>query len=108
MTGIAHVSFSGGGIFLPARNPYDRQMLMEHIADRVRMKGQVQVLLDNQRWIVHRRRGPLSVCCAGCGESVDSACYSSASGDVGFCVRCAFGDIVEPVLSQRHEARRVG
>ncbi len=108
MTGIAHVSFPGGGIFLPARNPYDRQMLTEHIADRVRTKGQVQVLLGDQRWIVHRRRGPLSVCCAGCGESVDAACYSTASGDAGFCVRCAFGDAPEPVLARRQQARRVG
>jgi hypothetical protein len=33
--GIAHVSFPGGSMVLPARTPYDRQMLLEHIVDRV-------------------------------------------------------------------------
>jgi len=108
MTGIAHVSFAGGGIFLPARSPYDRQMLQEHIADRVRMKGQVQVLLDDRRWLVHRRHGPVTTGCASCGESMDATCRSTLSGGAGFCVHCAFGGDAEPLSSQRHEARKVG
>lgn len=39
--GIAHVSFAGGGILVPARDPDDRQTLVEHVADHIRAKGQV-------------------------------------------------------------------
>ena len=108
MTGIAHVSFPGGGIFLPARSPYDRQMLVEHVNDRVRIKGQVQVLVDDRRWMVHLRRGSLAACCASCGDPADSACYATGHGDAAYCVHCAFGDDMQPVPSQREQARRVG
>lgn len=47
--GIVHISFAGGGLFLPARSPYDRQMLVEHVTDRVRCKGHLQVLTDDER-----------------------------------------------------------
>ncbi|MFI5365153.1 MAG: hypothetical protein ACHQ4J_05975 [Candidatus Binatia bacterium] len=95
--GIAYVSFPGGGIFMPARSPYDRQMLIEHIADRVRSKGQVQVLIDNQRWMVHLNRGPSADCCEGCGYTRDPACYSPTIGDGAYCVKCAFGAYVDAV-----------
>jgi len=89
--GIAHLSYPGGGTFLPARNPYDRQLLAEHVADSVRIKGRVQVLVDNQRWVVQDSRGPFATSCAGCGLAADSACYSAARGRRPYCVKCAFG-----------------
>jgi hypothetical protein len=73
--GIAHVSFPGGGMFVPARNPYDRQLLAEHVLSRARAKGQVQVLLDDQRWMVYHSPGRRNICCSRCGVAVDSACY---------------------------------
>ena len=38
--GIAHVSFAGGGFFVPARSSYDRQLLADHALARVRVKRQ--------------------------------------------------------------------
>jgi hypothetical protein len=97
---IAHVSFPGGGMFLPARSPYDRQMLVEHIADRVRSKGHVQVLLDERRWMVQlNRRAPFPVC-ASCGDTVDSSCYSPADDGVAYCLSCALGARAD--LQQEH------
>jgi hypothetical protein len=89
--GIAHLSFRGGGFFLPARSPYDRQLLVEYVSARVRADGEVQVLLGNQRWMVHAHRGTLAAPCSICGQAVDSACYSSSAGDAPHCVKCAFG-----------------
>jgi hypothetical protein len=107
-TGIAHVSFSGGGMFLPARSPYDRQVLAEHVVSRVRANGQVQVLIDDQRWMVHQRRSARSACCSQCGYGVDSACYLvSASGSL-YCVTCAFRDLAEPASAQPVMERRMG
>ena len=101
------MSFSGGGIFLPARNPYDRQMLAEHVLSRVRAKGQVQVLVDDQRWMVQQRSGPRSFCCAQCGYAVHSACYLASGNGSPYCVTCAFGDLPVPVRSQPAVERRM-
>jgi hypothetical protein len=104
--GIAHLSFRGGGFFLPARSPYDRQLLVEHVATRVRITGQVQVLLGDQRWLVHAARGTLKASCAVCGYAVDSACYSSSAGDAAHCVKCAFGDHTRRAPLYREPLRR--
>ena len=88
--GIAHVSFPGGGTFLPARTPYDLQVLAEHVADRARTNGQAQVLIKDQRWTA--RVGlimPLPGC-AGCGKSLSVACCSNGPEGLLYCVKCAF------------------
>ncbi len=87
--GMAHVSYAGGGIFLPVRSPYDRQMLVEHVGECVRAKGQVQVLLGHQRWLVHRNRG--ATFCAGCGCPAACACTAGPDTSVVYCVKCALG-----------------
>jgi hypothetical protein len=89
MRGVAHISFAGGGVFLPARNPYDREILVEHVADRVRSKGELQVALDDHCWSVCM--SDVGASCASCGAALDSACYSVANGLAAYCVRCAFG-----------------
>ena len=91
-TGIAHVSFSGGSVFLPARTPYDRQVLLEHIVDRARAKERVQVLLEKLRWMVHLRRGPATAYCSACGRLLNAACYSTAEDGQAHCLGCAFGN----------------
>jgi hypothetical protein len=104
MDGIAHVSFPGGGMFLPARNRYDRQILIEHIADRARAKGQVQVLVDDLRWMVHL---PATAHCSACGCTVDSACYSTAHHDEAYCLGCAFGAHLAQVKPEQESQKRV-
>lgn len=102
---IAHVSFPGGGMFLPARSPYDRQILAEHIAARVRSKGQVQVLLDEQRWMVHLNRGPIRICCSSCGDPADSTCYRAPAGSLAYCIGCALGPDADLAPSHRFQHR---
>ena len=105
-SGIAHVSFSGGGIFLPARTPYDRQMLVEHVVDRAHSRGQVQVLLGEQRWMVHAKRGALALCCSSCSNTVDAACYSSPQSSGALCVRCAFAEMTAGAILPGETAQR--
>jgi hypothetical protein len=97
---IAHVSFPGGGMFLPARSPYDRQMLVEHVTNRVRSKGRVQVLLDEQRWMVYLNRGPRTAC-SNCGRAADSACCRPADAGAAYCLGCALGPAAN--LSTAHQ-----
>jgi hypothetical protein len=94
LKGIVHVSFPGGGMFLPARTPYDRQTLVEHVKDRARTKGQVQVLADDRRWLV-RFHDAVEAVCTACGHPSESSCKSGASGSE-VCVTCAFGDYAPP------------
>jgi hypothetical protein len=106
--GMAHVSYAGGGIFLPARSPYDRQMLVEHIGECVRAKGQVQVLMGRQRWVVQRNWGPGAAPCAECGCFAAGVCSAGANGGGVYCVKCALGSDTEAERPQRAPERRVG
>jgi hypothetical protein len=104
--GIAHISFPGGGTFLSVRGPYDRELLIEHVAHRVRAKGRVQVLIDDQRWLIDPVIGQRSGACAGCGHSVDAVCSTPDAG-VAYCVRCAFAPPVEPAPAGDEQLQRV-
>jgi len=106
--GIAHVSFVGGGVFLPARDPYDRQTLIEHVTQRVRARGRVQVLVDNHRWLVQEDATHHAATCALCGQDVDAACYSNMSNGAAYCVQCALGGPTRAELSDSQEWRQVG
>jgi len=105
--GIAHVSFPGGGIFLPARDLYDRETLIEHVNQRVRAKGRVQVLIDSHRWMV-QPNSSLANPCADCGQTADACCYSSGGYGAPHCVRCALGGATPVEPMQPEEWRQVG
>lgn len=102
--GIAHISFPGGGTFLPLRSAYDRETLLEYVDDNVRSKGQVQILVDDQRWFVRCIRNPSGAGCSGCGHVLRCACYSAASAGTAYCVKCAFtpGEDEAAPRSERH------
>ncbi len=102
--GIAHLSFAGGAVFLPVRTPYDRQMLAEYVSERVQAKGQVQILVDGQRWMVQRQRDPLFIACEGCGSSLMSTCYSVPDGQQVYCARCA----LNPARNRGGHGKREG
>jgi hypothetical protein len=84
--GIAHVSFRGGSLFLPARTPYDRQILVEYVTDGVRTAAPLQVLLNDRRWMVWRSESLMS--CIRCGGSQPS--YATDNGRTPYCLPCAF------------------
>jgi hypothetical protein len=96
LEGIAHLSFAGGGTFLPARTPYDRQMLLDEVADRIRVKGRVQLLVDDRRWIVclnERSSGARCVCC----KTLIGAARCWIAGDAAIhCLRCVVDQAVNP------------
>jgi hypothetical protein len=91
--GVAHVSYKGGGLCLPARSPYDRQVLSEQVVHCLRTRGPVQVLINDGRWLVHAPTPGPRIDCAGCGQRVDTAWYASASGDQPFCGKCALTEV---------------
>lgn len=88
--GIAHVSFAGGGAFVPARNVSDRRNLIANVALCARTNGLVQVLVDDQRWIVRARREPCATGCCRCGQAPEPVCYAAADERAAYCVTCVF------------------
>jgi len=105
--GIAHVSFAGGGLFLPVRSAYDRQTLAEHIAARARAKGDVQVLLNDKRWLVCLIRTRPDADCSGCRKALDVACYATGDPDPAYCVKCAFGGGAKPPAPGHEQLQQV-
>ena len=86
--GVAHVSYRGGGCFLPVRTPYGRELLVEYVGDLVRSKGLLQVLIDGQRWFVRGSTGCVSANCANCGRALMTRCDHEEAAP--HCLRCAF------------------
>jgi len=67
---------------------------MECIVDPTRTYGQVQALVDGQRWTAQSHsRG---VTCTHCGSATEIACYADASADATYCLKCVFANAVIP------------
>ncbi len=97
-TGVAHVSFPGGCTFLPTHTPYQRQLLEEHVLQCVRVNGRVQVLIQDQRWMVYLHGGASTVCCSRCGDFLGAAVYSTPDATETYCGKCALGGEVGDVM----------
>src|SRR5262245_5997015 len=102
--GVAHVSFLGGGLFLPGRTPYDRQMLAEHVIDCLHTKSRVQVLLAGRRWIVQPGASGSAARCARCAASIKTAACALGGSGPRYCLRCALDDWPPPASSPRPAA----
>src|SRR5574340_1213979 len=87
MAGVAHVSFAGGGVFMPDQNPEDRQQLLDYVTYLVSSKPKVQILLRNQRWLAESGH---YCSCATCGRATNVSCREAGDVDV-YCVQCALG-----------------
>ncbi len=85
--GIAHVSFPGGGVFLPTRSASDRNLLIECVDAHLRASPRVQVLLGDQRWVARTAAG---VRCERCDGAVERA-LASATASATYCIACALG-----------------
>jgi hypothetical protein len=86
MAAVAHVSYLGGGVFLPDHGPGDRHTIMEYVERLASSKREVQILLDNQRWLVHSGE---HTCCAGCDLATQTTCRDADNGGRCYCLRCA-------------------
>ena len=86
--GIAHVSFPGGGTFLPLRNASDRRRLIADIANHSRAGDPVQLLVEEQRWVIRPQQVSSSFGCAVCGITEEPAAFSQGDEQTGYCITC--------------------
>lgn len=86
MKGIAQISFQGGGLFLPAKTPYERELLLEHAKMCTRRHGRVRLALNQHEWTVTRTEDDEEQC-SSCGRPLDSLKYAYAGRNL--CTQCA-------------------
>jgi hypothetical protein len=74
MNGIAHVSFPGGGLIVPAHTPYERELLFEHVEASTKRHGDVRFGFNRQQWRISLHNGRREVC-ASCSRWLDNLTY---------------------------------
>lgn len=85
----AHLTFVGGEVRLPARTPYDRQQLIEHVRGCVRSRQQVRVRVDHATWLVDRAVTQPLLVCRGCARRISYAVCRRPTTVTAFCIDCA-------------------
>ena len=91
MKGVARIFFHGGALFLPARTPYDRELLFEHLDLYAKRHGSIRVELDRREWTVKRSDVAKPPVCATCARRLDNLTY--ALGGRNLCGFCAKRDV---------------
>jgi hypothetical protein len=92
MNTTAHITFTGGGLVLPARDPYERDLLAEHVVERARRNRRVQVIVHGRAWNVRPAANDFRGTCTRCGRVLQATWYAAATGGSPYCIRCACGD----------------
>jgi len=91
MKGVARISFQGGALFVPAKTPYDREVLFEHLDLYAKRHGTVRVELNRREWTVTKSSVGERSLCADCNRRLDALTY--ALGGRALCASCARRDV---------------
>lgn len=86
MRGVAQISFVGGGMFLPSRTPYEREMVFEHAESCARRHGRAQLALNNLQFLVSSGNDAADIC-AECQQALRPVTF--AKGSHRLCRYCA-------------------
>ncbi len=86
---IAHIVFPDGGLIVPARTPYDRQLLQEHVLASVHHRQPLRVNVGRDAWVVKRADAEHPMVCGSCDRRINHAVCHESGGPVPFCVACA-------------------
>ena len=85
----AHLTFAGGGLLLPARTAYDRQVLREHVLNRAQHREQLQVKVGRTLWFVERPSTQQPFVCGSCNRQLTVAALHRPQNQRIYCVACA-------------------
>lgn len=87
--GTAHILFASGGLIVPARTAYERQLLREHVLASVHHRQQVQVSLGRHAWLVTQATPEHTVVCTSCDRQINHAVCHQVGSSAASCVVCA-------------------
>jgi hypothetical protein len=86
MRSVAHISFEGGGLIVPAQTPYERELLFEHLEISAKRHGCVRLDVNRAHWTISLRDGDQEAC-ALCRRGLGSLIYRFE--DQTLCGQCA-------------------
>ena len=86
---IAHMTFSGGGMMLPASTPYEREVLREYLLDRALRTERVQLRARGKTWSVERCSPKQPRTCSRCKRHLAAAALHAPGSTTDYCVPCA-------------------
>ena len=78
MNDIAHLSFRGGGLFLPAHTPYERELLVECVEASTKRYGHLLLEVNGRHWNISMSNGFRPVCLS-CSQWPDDLTYPGGS-----------------------------
>lgn len=78
MKNVAHISFKGGGLILPAQTPYDRELLIEHVEASTKRHGSIRLEVNRHYWTISVTDA-LRAVCAACSQWPKRLNYPRAS-----------------------------
>ncbi len=86
MAAIAQITHKAGGLVVPARDGYDRELAFEHAEFYARRYGSARLELNCQS-IVVSVNGTSGEACGDCGQVLSSLTYEYNARNL--CPRCA-------------------
>ncbi len=85
----AHLMYRGGGILMPARTPYDRQVLRDHVLASARHQEHVRISVGRRTWTVERPTAEHPRICVDCDRQLTVAALFTVADPRVHCVACA-------------------
>jgi hypothetical protein len=85
MKTVAQISFRGGGLVVPARDQYDREVAFEHAEAYARRHGRVRLELNGNTMLIGLN-GTSGHTCGSCGDVLGLLTYDL--GTRHLCARC--------------------
>jgi hypothetical protein len=85
MKSVAQISFRGGGLVVPARDRYDREVAFEHAEVYARRHGRVRLELNGNTMLIGLN-GTSGHTCSTCSETLGLLTYDL--GTRHLCARC--------------------
>jgi hypothetical protein len=86
MQGIAHISFGGGGLILPAQTPYERQLVFEHVEATAKRHEHVELSAEGRQWRIGLPTARRELCCR-CLRSLNGRAFRTNGQSL--CAHCA-------------------
>lgn len=87
MKGVARISFPNGVLLLPAKTPYEREMVFEHADQFARRHGHVEVEIGRSELTVALCDDATIERCSACRQELDRLVYTLKSRSL--CAHCA-------------------
>ncbi len=85
----AHVMFGNGGLVLPNRTPYERQILQDYVVDQAHHTDKLRIRIGRMLWVAERPRDDRPMVCVHCRRPLKVAALHASGSEATYCAACA-------------------